>query len=83
MTKNDAQANRIVFSYSYFMAGQKFMALKGNIRKMADLEGKVIATVAGSTYERDTKKSCIRPRSLYSMTISRPLWLFRKVKSPR
>ncbi len=57
MTKNPERAKQIDFSYTYFLTGQKFLAKKGTVRSLKDLEGKKIGTAKGSTSEQNVKKS--------------------------
>ncbi|MBE0603672.1 MAG: transporter substrate-binding domain-containing protein, partial [Deltaproteobacteria bacterium] len=53
MTKTSERAQQIDFSHTYFLTGQKFLAQKGTIKNMKDLEGKKIATAKGTTAERN------------------------------
>ena len=57
MTKNPERAQQIDFSYAYFLTGQKFIAPKGKVRSVKDLEGKRIATAKGSTSEQNVKRA--------------------------
>lgn len=57
MTKTPERAERIDFSHTYFLTGQKFLARKGKIRSLKDLEGKRIATGKGTTAEQLMKSS--------------------------
>ncbi|MBW6504570.1 ABC transporter substrate-binding protein [bacterium] len=57
MTKNPERAKQIDFSYTYFLTGQKFLAKKGAVKSLKDLEGKKIGTAKGSTSEQNVKKS--------------------------
>jgi polar amino acid transport system substrate-binding protein len=57
MTKNPDRAKQIDFSYTYFLTGQKFLAKKGAVKSLKDLEGKKIGTAKGSTSEQNVKKS--------------------------
>ena len=57
MTKNLERAQQIDFSYAYFVTGQKFIAPKGKVRSLKDLEGKRIATAKGSTSEINVKRA--------------------------
>ncbi len=57
MTKNEERAKIIDFSYMYFFTGQKFLVKKGTASKLADLEGKKIGTVKGSTSEKNLRKA--------------------------
>jgi polar amino acid transport system substrate-binding protein len=56
MTKTPERAKQIDFSYMYFFTGQKFLAKKGTVKTLADLEGKKIGTAKGSTSEQNAKK---------------------------
>lgn len=57
MTKNPERAKQIDFSYTYFLTGQKFLAKKGAVKTLKDLEGKKIGTAKGSTSEQNVKKA--------------------------
>jgi polar amino acid transport system substrate-binding protein len=57
MTKTPERAKQIDFSYTYFLTGQKFLAKKGTVHSLKDLEGKKIATTKGSTSEQNVKKA--------------------------
>jgi polar amino acid transport system substrate-binding protein len=57
MTKNAERAKVIDFSHAYFITGQKFLAKKGAVKSLKDLEGKKIGTTKGSTSEQNVKKS--------------------------
>lgn len=57
MTKNPERAKQIDFSHTYFFTGQKFIARKGSVKSVKDLEGKKIGTAKGSTSEQNVKKS--------------------------
>jgi len=57
MTKNPERAKQIDFSYTYFLTGQKFLAKKGAIKSLKDLEGKKIGTAKGSTSEQNVTKA--------------------------
>ena len=57
MTKNPERAKQIDFSHTYFFTGQKFIARKGTVKRVKDLEGKKIGTAKGSTSEQNVKKS--------------------------
>jgi len=57
MTKTPERAERIDFSHTYFLTGQKFLAKKGTIRSLKDLEGKRIAAGKGTTGEQLMKSS--------------------------
>ena len=57
MTKNPERAKQIDFSYTYFLTGQKFLAKKGAIKSLKDLDGKKIGTAKGSTSEQNVKKA--------------------------
>ncbi len=53
MTKTSERAQQIDFSHTYFLTGQKFLAQKGKIKSLKDLEGQKIATAKGTTAERN------------------------------
>ena len=57
MTKNAERAKVIDFSHSYFITGQKFLAKRGTVKSLKDLEGKKIGTTKGSTSEQNVKKA--------------------------
>lgn len=57
MTKTEERAKQIDFSYTYFFTGQKFITRKGEVKKLADLEGKRIGTAKGSTSEQNAAKA--------------------------
>lgn len=57
MTKNPERAKQIDFSHTYFFTGQKFIAKKGTVKSLKDLEGKKIGTAKGSTSEQNAKKA--------------------------
>ena len=57
MTKNAERAKVIDFSHAYFVTGQKFIARKGAIKSLKDLEGKKIGTAKGSTSEQNVAKA--------------------------
>lgn len=57
MTKTLERAERIDFSHTYFLTGQKFLVRKGKIRNLKDLEGKRIATGKGTTAEQLMRSS--------------------------
>jgi polar amino acid transport system substrate-binding protein len=57
MTKTPERAKQIDFSYTYFLTGQKFLAKKGTVKTLKDLEGKKIGTAKGSTSEQNVKKA--------------------------
>ncbi|MBI5750953.1 MAG: ABC transporter substrate-binding protein [Hydrogenophilales bacterium] len=57
MTKSPERAQQIDFSHAYFLTGQKFIAPKGTLRSLKDLEGKRIATAKGSTSEQNVKRA--------------------------
>ena len=57
MTKTAERATQIDFSYTYFLTGQKFIARKGTVKTLADLDGKRIGTAKGSTSEQNAKKA--------------------------
>lgn len=57
MTKNAERAVQIDFSDTYFITRQKFLARKGTVRSLKDLEGKTIGTASGSTSEQNLRKA--------------------------
>ncbi len=57
MTKTADRARQIDFSYTYFFTGQKFITRKGEVKKLADLAGKRIGTVKGSSSELNAHKA--------------------------
>lgn len=57
MTKTPERARQIEFSSTYFFTGQKFIARKGAVRSLADLDGRIIGTARGSTSEQNAKKA--------------------------
>jgi polar amino acid transport system substrate-binding protein len=57
MTKNAERAKVIDFSHTYFFTGQKFIAKKGAVKSLKDLDGKKISTAKGSTSEQNVKKA--------------------------
>jgi polar amino acid transport system substrate-binding protein len=57
MTMNAERAKVIDFSHTYFFTGQKFIAKKGAVHSLKDLEGKRIGTTKGSTSEQNVKKA--------------------------
>jgi len=57
MTITPERAQQIDFSYTYFFTGQKFITVKGAVKKLSDLEGKKIGTAKGSTSEQNAKKA--------------------------
>jgi polar amino acid transport system substrate-binding protein len=57
MTKNPERAKQIDFSHTYFFTGQKFIAKKGTVKTLKDLDGKRIGTTKGSTSEQNAKKA--------------------------
>ena len=57
MTKNAERAKVIDFSNAYFVTGQKFIAKKGTVKSLKDLEDKRIGTAKGSTSEQNVAKS--------------------------
>jgi polar amino acid transport system substrate-binding protein len=59
MTKNPERAKQIDFSHTYFFTGQKFIARKGTVKNVSDLEGKKIGTAKGSTSEQNVKRSIV------------------------
>lgn len=57
MTKNPERAQQIEFSHTYFLTGQKFLARKGAVKSLKDLENKKIGTAKGSTSEQNAKRA--------------------------
>ena len=57
MTKNAERAKVIDFSHAYFVTGQKFIAKKGMVKSLKDLEEKKIGTAKGSTSEQNVAKA--------------------------
>lgn len=57
MTKTAERAKQIDFSHTYFKTGQKFLAKKGAVKSLKDLEGKKIGTAKGSTSEQNAAKA--------------------------
>ena len=58
MTHKKEREDRIDFSITYFMTGQKLLVKKdGGISSAADLAGKKVASVRGSTSEQNMKKA--------------------------
>lgn len=57
MTKTAERAKQIDFSYTYFFTGQKFIAKKGTVKSLADLNGTKIGTAKGSTSEQNAAKA--------------------------
>jgi polar amino acid transport system substrate-binding protein len=57
MTKNPERAKQIDFSHTYFFTGQKFIAKKGTVKSLHDLDKKKIGTAKGSTSEQNVKKA--------------------------
>lgn len=55
MSISPERSRLIDFSAAYFRTTQRFLARKGTIRTLGGLAGKKIATVAGSTAERNLK----------------------------
>jgi len=49
LTKTPERESEIDFSNSYFFTGQKFIAWKGTLKTLKDLEGKKIGTAKGTT----------------------------------
>jgi len=52
LTITPDRAQQIDFSYAYFRTGQKFLAQKGVLKSVKDVEGKKIGTARKSTAER-------------------------------
>jgi polar amino acid transport system substrate-binding protein len=58
MAKTPERAKQVDLSYIYFYTGQKFITFKKDkIKKLADLNGKKIGTLRGSTSELNAKKA--------------------------
>jgi len=57
MTKTADRAKQIDFSYTYFFTGQKFIAKRGEVKRLEDLAGQKIGTAKGSTLEQNVKKA--------------------------
>jgi polar amino acid transport system substrate-binding protein len=58
MTHKKEREDQIDFSITYFMTGQKLLVKKdGPIHSVADLAGKKVASVKGSTSEQNVKKA--------------------------
>ncbi len=53
MTKNPERAQQVDFSHAYFLTGQKFIAAKGKVKTLKDLETARIGTAKGSTSEKN------------------------------
>jgi len=58
MTHKKEREDQVDFSITYFMTGQKLLVKKdGGIKSVADLGGKKIGSVKGSTSEQNVKKA--------------------------
>jgi polar amino acid transport system substrate-binding protein len=58
MTHKKEREDQIDFSITYFMTGQKLLVKKdGGIKSVADLAGKKVGSVKGSTSEQNVKKA--------------------------
>ena len=58
MTHKKEREDQIDFSITYFMTGQKLLVKKGGgVNSVADLAGKKVASVKGSTSEQNVKKA--------------------------
>jgi len=58
MTHKKEREDQIDFSITYFMTGQKLLVKKdGGVKSVADLAGKKVASVKGSTSEQNVKKA--------------------------
>jgi len=58
MTHKKEREDQIDFSITYFMTGQKLLVKKdGGVKSAADLAGKKVASVKGSTSEQNVKKA--------------------------
>jgi polar amino acid transport system substrate-binding protein len=65
MTHKRKRDEAIDFSITYFLDGQKLLVKKGSgIKETADLAGKVVATVQGSTSEKNIAKAQSKARVL-------------------
>ena len=58
MIKTPDRARQIDFSYPYYLTGQKFLVRQGTASQLADLGGKAIGIVAGSTAGQNVLKIC-------------------------
>ncbi len=58
MTHKKEREDQIDFSITYFMTGQKLLVKKGGgVKSVADLAGKKVGSVKGSTSEQNVKKA--------------------------
>lgn len=57
LTRTPQRSKEIAFSHVYFVTGQKFLARKGTVRGLYDLDHKIIGTSMGSTSIRNAKKA--------------------------
>lgn len=58
MTHKKEREDQVDFSITYFMTGQKLLVKKdGGIKSVADLAGKKVGSVKGSTSEQNVKKA--------------------------
>lgn len=57
VTKNAEREQEIDFSHTYFRTGQKFLARKGTLKSLKDLEKKKIATAKGTVAEQNLMKA--------------------------
>ncbi|HCR13310.1 ABC transporter substrate-binding protein [Solidesulfovibrio sp.] len=58
MTHKKEREDQVDFSITYFMTGQKLLVKKGGgVNSVADLAGKKVASVKGSTSEQNVKKA--------------------------
>ena len=58
MTINEERAGQVDFSYPYYVAGQSLLVPRNStIASVADLGGKTVATVKGSTSEQNIRQS--------------------------
>lgn len=64
MTKTPDRAKQIEFSNTYFFTVQTFIARKGTVKLLSDLDGRVIGTSKGSTSEQNAKKALPKSRIL-------------------
>ena len=56
MSRNPEAAKQVDFSHTYFLTGQKFVAKKGKVFELQDLEKKRIGTLKGTNSERTLRK---------------------------
>jgi len=80
MTRTPERAKQVDFSDTYFFTGQKFLAKKGSVRSLADLDGKRIGTAKGSTSEQNARKALPRAAILSFDDYSQALLALRQGK---